>query len=153
MRNSAVAIPQSAKDPPEPTRPSSRILNPAGRSSGGSDFHLERRNEMTVKPIPAGHHSVTPYLSIKGAADAIEFYKRAFSATELFRLAMPSGDIGHAEMKIGDSPIMLADPGQSRLGEINHNDGGRGVFRGSERTSYGDHYPTLRQRRYERRTS
>ncbi|MGH8647095.1 MAG: VOC family protein [Gammaproteobacteria bacterium] len=65
---------------------------------------------MTVKPIPDGYHSVTPYLSIEGAADAIEFYKRAFRATELFRLVAPSGEIGHAEIKIGDSVIMLADP-------------------------------------------
>jgi PhnB protein len=65
---------------------------------------------MTIKNIPDGYHSVTPYLSIKGAAQAIEFYKRAFSATELFRLVAPSGEIGHAEIKIGDSPIMLADP-------------------------------------------
>jgi PhnB protein len=65
---------------------------------------------MAIKPIPNGYHSVTPYLSIKGAADAIEFYKRAFNATELFRLVAPSGEIGHAEIKIGDSPIMLADP-------------------------------------------
>jgi PhnB protein len=65
---------------------------------------------MAIKPIPDGYHSVTPYLSIKGAADAIEFYKRAFNATELFRLVAPSGEIGHAEIKIGDSPIMLADP-------------------------------------------
>src|SRR5712691_6696773 len=63
----------------------------------------------TVKPIPEGYHSVTPYLIIKGAADAIEFYKRAFGATELFRMAQPDGKIGHAEIKIGDSPIMLAD--------------------------------------------
>ena len=61
-----------------------------------------------TEPIPAGYHSVTPYLIIKGAAEAIEFYKKAFGATELFR--MPHGDkIGHAEIKIGDSPIMLAD--------------------------------------------
>lgn len=62
-----------------------------------------------VKPIPDGYHSVTPYLIIKGAADAIEFYKKAFGATELFRMAQPDGRIGHAEIKIGDSPIMLAD--------------------------------------------
>ncbi|MGH8566682.1 MAG: VOC family protein [Gammaproteobacteria bacterium] len=49
-------------------------------------------------------------MSIKGAAEAIEFYKRAFNATELFRLVAPSGEIGHAEIKIGDSAIMLADP-------------------------------------------
>ncbi len=64
---------------------------------------------MTVKPIPEGYHSVTPYLSVKGAANAIEFYKKAFGATELMRLADPSGKVGHAEIQIGDSPIMLAD--------------------------------------------
>ncbi len=64
---------------------------------------------MAVKPIPEGYHSVTPYLIIKGAADAIEFYKRAFGASELFRFPAPDGKIGHAEIKIGDSPIMLAD--------------------------------------------
>ena len=62
-----------------------------------------------VKPIPEGYHTVTPYLIIKGAADAIDFYKRAFGAKELFRMDQPDGKIGHAEIKIGDSPIMLAD--------------------------------------------
>ena len=61
-----------------------------------------------VKPIPDGYHSVTPYLVIKGAADAIEFYKKAFGATELFRMEN-GGKVGHAEIKIGDSPIMLSD--------------------------------------------
>lgn len=65
---------------------------------------------MTTKPIPEGYYSVTPYLSIKGAAEAIEFYKRALGATELFRLVAPSGEVGHAEIQIGDSRIMLADP-------------------------------------------
>src|SRR2546428_6700191 len=64
---------------------------------------------MAVKPIPEGYHSVTPYLIIKGATEAIEFYKKAFGATELFRMPAPGGKIGHAEIKIGDSPIMLAD--------------------------------------------
>jgi len=63
----------------------------------------------TVKPIPDGYHSVTPYLIINGAAEAIEFYKKAFGAIELFRMPQPDGRIGHAEIKIGDSPIMLAD--------------------------------------------
>src|SRR5688572_28543173 len=63
----------------------------------------------TVKPIPEGYHSVTPYLIIKGAAGAIEFYKKAFGATELLRIPGPDGTIGHAEIKIGDSPVMLAD--------------------------------------------
>lgn len=65
---------------------------------------------MTVKPIPDGYHSITPYLMIKGASEAIEFYKRAFGATEIFRLSHPNGQIGHAEIKIGDSSVMLADP-------------------------------------------
>ncbi len=62
-----------------------------------------------AKPIPEGYHSVTPYLIIKGATEAIDFYKKAFGATELFRMPAPEGKIGHAEIKIGDSPIMLAD--------------------------------------------
>jgi PhnB protein len=70
-----------------------------------------------VKPIPDGYHSVTPYLIIKGAADAIEFYKKAFGATELFRMGGPDGTIGHAEIKIGDSPIMLADQ-QPEMGYV-----------------------------------
>jgi len=65
---------------------------------------------MPVKPIPQGYHSVTPYLIIKGASAAIDFYKKAFGATELFRMPDPSGKgVAHAEIKIGDSPIMLAD--------------------------------------------
>ena len=61
-----------------------------------------------VKPIPEGYHSLTPYLVIDGAAQALEYYKKAFGATELFRMEH-GGKIGHAEMKIGDSPFMLAD--------------------------------------------
>ena len=61
-----------------------------------------------VKPIPDGYHSVTPYLICDGAADAIAYYKKAFGATELFRMDH-QGKVGHAELKIGDSPIMLAD--------------------------------------------
>jgi len=62
-----------------------------------------------VKPIPEGYHTATPYLIIKDAARAIESYKKAFGATELMRMAQPDGRIGHAEIRIGDSPIMLAD--------------------------------------------
>ncbi|PWT81933.1 MAG: glyoxalase [Acidobacteria bacterium] len=69
-----------------------------------------------VKPIPDGYHSVTPYLIIKGAADAIDYYKKAFGATELFRMDH-QGKIGHAELKIGDSPIMLADE-QPQMGYV-----------------------------------
>jgi PhnB protein len=62
-----------------------------------------------AKPVPEGYHAVTPYLIIKGAADALEFYKKAFDAKELMRMTQPDGTIGHAEIKIGDSPVMLAD--------------------------------------------
>jgi PhnB protein len=64
---------------------------------------------MAAKPIPEGYHSATPYLIVKGAAEAIEFYKRAFGATELLRMAHPTHGVAHAEIKIGDSVIMLAD--------------------------------------------
>lgn len=64
---------------------------------------------MPVKPIPEGYHTVTPYLIVKDAARALEFYKQAFSATELMRFGGPNGKIMHAEIKIGDSPVMLAD--------------------------------------------
>jgi PhnB protein len=62
-----------------------------------------------VRPIPEGYHSVTPYLTCKDAAAAIEFYRKAFGAVETVRMPMPNGKIGHAELKIGDSFIMLAD--------------------------------------------
>jgi PhnB protein len=64
---------------------------------------------MAVKPIPEGYHSVTPYLIVRGGTEAIDFYKKAFGAVELFRMPAPGGKIGHAEIKIGDSPVMLAD--------------------------------------------
>jgi PhnB protein len=63
----------------------------------------------TVRPVPEGYHTATPYLICKGAADAIEFYKKAFGAKEIMRMPMPGGKLGHAEIKIGDSHIMLAD--------------------------------------------
>ncbi|HEY2391901.1 MAG TPA: VOC family protein [Candidatus Angelobacter sp.] len=62
-----------------------------------------------VKPIPEGYHSITPYLVVKGAAAAIDFYKEAFGATEIMRMPQPDGRIGHAELKMGDSVVMLAD--------------------------------------------
>ncbi|MGH8277485.1 MAG: VOC family protein [Steroidobacteraceae bacterium] len=64
---------------------------------------------MAIKAIPDGYHSVTPYLIVQGAAQAIEFYKHAFGAKELFRMADANGRVGHAEIRIGDSVIMLAD--------------------------------------------
>jgi PhnB protein len=62
-----------------------------------------------VKPIPDGYHTVTPYLIINGAAKAIEFYKKAFAAAEVMRMPTPQGTIGHAEIRIGNSPVMMAD--------------------------------------------
>jgi PhnB protein len=64
---------------------------------------------MAIKAIPEGYRTATPYLIVRGAADAIEFYKRAFGATEMLRMADPQGSVGHAEIRIGDSVIMLAD--------------------------------------------
>ena len=65
--------------------------------------------KKAVKPIPAGYHSVTAYLCIDGATEAIEFYKRAFGAKERLRMDAPGGKVGHAEIVIGDSAIMIAD--------------------------------------------
>jgi PhnB protein len=62
-----------------------------------------------VKPIPDGYRGATPYLCCKDASRAIEFYVEAFGATELMRMAQPDGRIGHAEIRIGEAPIMLAD--------------------------------------------
>ena len=62
-----------------------------------------------VQPIPAGYHNVQPYLHVNGAAKAIDFYKTVFGATELMRMPQPDGRIGHAEIRIGDSILMLAD--------------------------------------------
>ena len=62
-----------------------------------------------TQPIPNGYHSVTPYLIVDGGADAIDYYKRAFGAVELMRMQGPNGKIGHAELRIGNSIMMLAD--------------------------------------------
>ncbi len=62
-----------------------------------------------VKPVPDGYHNATPYMIVDGAARALDFYKRVFAATERMRIPGPGGKIGHAEISIGDSIIMLAD--------------------------------------------
>lgn len=64
---------------------------------------------MSVQPIPQGYHTLTPHLIISGAAAAIDFYQRAFGAVELFRIQHDGGIVGHAEIKIGDSVVMLCD--------------------------------------------
>ena len=64
---------------------------------------------MSVKPVPAGHHTATPYLAIKDGMKAVEFYKKAFGASETYKLTMPDGRLGHAEIQLGDSVIMRSD--------------------------------------------
>jgi PhnB protein len=63
-----------------------------------------------AKPIPDGYHTVTPYLAVDDAAQAMDFYGRAFGAKERVRMETPDGKIGHAELEIGDSLVMLSDP-------------------------------------------
>lgn len=67
---------------------------------------------MTVKPIPDGYHSVTPYLIVQGADKLLDFLKRAFAAEETFRMPRDDGSIAHAEVRIGDSVVMLGDAGE-----------------------------------------
>jgi len=64
---------------------------------------------MPVKPIPEGYHTVTPYLVVEGVPKLIEFMKKAFGAEEIFRANMPDGSVMHAEVKIGDSRIMMGE--------------------------------------------
>jgi len=64
---------------------------------------------MKAKPIPEGYHTLTPYITVNGAKEAIEFYKKAFGAKEIGRITMADGTIGHCELAIGDSRIMLAE--------------------------------------------
>lgn len=67
---------------------------------------------MSIAPIPPGYHTITPYLIVADCAAAIAFYQRAFAAEELMRMAMPDGKIMHAEIRIGDSFLMLSDEAQ-----------------------------------------
>ena len=73
------------------------------------EFLLWRQPGRVIRRNPEGYHTVSPYLIVHDAAGAIGFYKRAFGARELLRMAGPDGKVGHAEIKIGDSPVMLAD--------------------------------------------
>jgi PhnB protein len=65
---------------------------------------------MATQPIPEGYHTVTPYLAVDDATEAIEFYTKAFGAKERVRMETPDGKVGHAELEIGDSLVMLSDP-------------------------------------------
>ena len=67
------------------------------------------KTQNKTQHIPNGYHTLLPYINVKGAAEAIEFYKNAFGAKEIGRITMPDGSIGHAEIEIGDSRIMIAE--------------------------------------------
>ena len=82
------------------TRKSSAAKKPARKAAP---------KKKTIRPIPAGYHAITPYLAIQNAAAALDFYKRAFGAREILRMAMPDGKVAHAEMRVGDSVVMMAD--------------------------------------------
>jgi PhnB protein len=75
-----------------------------------ASFTIELEGTMATKPIPEGYHTITPYLAVDDAAEAIEYYKEAFGAKERVRMDAPEGKIGHAELEIGDSLVMLSDP-------------------------------------------
>jgi PhnB protein len=64
---------------------------------------------MPISYIPAGYHSIVPYITVRGAVEALEFYKQAFGATEIMRFTAPDGSIAHAEIEIGGSRVMLGD--------------------------------------------
>ena len=85
---------------------------------------------MAVQPVPDGYHTVSPYLAVEDAATAIDYYKKAFGATERVRMETPDGKIGHAELEIGDSIVMLADPFPQASTKPPHELGGTsaGVF-------------------------
>jgi PhnB protein len=70
---------------------------------------IREEEAMAVKPVPEGYHTFTPYFVVEGASDFIEFVKTAFSGQEIFRFPAPGGKIGHAEVRVGDSIVMLAD--------------------------------------------
>lgn len=70
---------------------------------------MDTTTDNKTQAIPKGFHTLTPYLNIKGAEEAIEFYKKAFGAKEIGRITMADGSIAHAEIEIGDSKIMLAE--------------------------------------------
>src|SRR5208283_3172014 len=72
-------------------------------------YAARRGENMTVKPIPDGYHSITPGCAVEGAAKAIDFYKKVFDATENVRMSGPNGTVAHAELKIGDSLFMMGD--------------------------------------------
>jgi PhnB protein len=84
-------------------------MKTTARKTSGKKIAAKRTKTRAVRPIPEGHPAVSPYLIVEGATRALEFYRKAFGAKELMRHAGPDGRIGHAEVRIGDSIVMLAD--------------------------------------------
>src|SRR5262249_36203302 len=97
------------RDACDPARRFHHGLTQARRSMGVASVTRRMEGDM-AKPIPDGYHTVTPYIAVDGAADAIEYYKKAFGAKERHRMDGPDGTIAHAEIEIGDSLVMLSDP-------------------------------------------
>jgi PhnB protein len=81
----------------------------ANKSAAKPSKKSVKKVAKKVQPIPKGYNAVTPYLAIQGAAAAIDFYKKAFGALELMRMPGPAGKLGHVEIRVGDSKVMLAD--------------------------------------------
>src|SRR5574340_249995 len=90
-------------------RKTTRKSKPGKSRAAKTKRKTKTKNTRRAPPIPKGYHSITPYLIINGAAAALEFYKNAFGAKEKVRMPEPSGRIGHAEIMIGTSHVMLAD--------------------------------------------
>jgi len=99
----------------KPARAAARSSRPAARKAARKSTRAAgARKPARVKAIPDGYYSVTPYLIQSDASGAIDFYKRAFGASELLRMGNPDGRVGHAELKIGNSVIMMADEFRER---------------------------------------
>src|SRR5262245_27017235 len=79
------------------------------RAKGTKKTGKSKKAAKKVNVLPAGYNEVTPYLSVRGAARAIDFYKKAFGAAEVMRMPGPEGKLGHAEIRIGASRVMLSD--------------------------------------------
>lgn len=90
------------------TRPATR-RGTTSRKGRGTGTRSAKKKTRSVAPVPRGYHAVTPFLTVSDAAAALDFYQRAFGAKERSRDTMPDGKVMHAEMKIGDSIVMLSD--------------------------------------------
>ncbi len=114
----------------------SKTKKPAVKTKKSTSITKKISMKQTTKKVPAipkGYHSITPYLIVKDAKKAIAFYKKVFSAKEMLRMESPKGGIAHAELKIGDSKIMLADcpkdqrPKTNALASKTHSDSPVGI--------------------------